>query len=497
MHKRRTRGQQIAIRSFTYGVMTLFSVLGVLICLGWAMGFRIDFNDGKLTQVALLQFSSFPTGATVSVNGQTLSTRTATRANVQAGETAVTMSRDGYRSWSKTVNMVPSGVVWLNYVRLIPNSIVTDTTKDFAAIAEMHESPDKRRILLRHSDNNRYKDGVAAIEQSFEAYIAMPFTMTLADVSDPKNVKFSELTIPSDKIMLPTNEDQTEKFEIVEWDQNSRFILVKHTIDEMVEYLRLDRSNDGEVKNLTRDFGMSIASPHFSGASGNVFFALTGTDLRKFDYGNNTASAPLANNIQSFELYDNNRLVLISSETKDDKTTQSVSIYDDGRITVAQTYLDHKPTLAVLARFHNVDYLAIARGDKTTIYPKPLDRYNELQPIKFSNPNGVANWLDVSPSGQFILVGCGDKLTSLDIDTMKNYSFEIKDTKTALQWLDGSHIVSTSDNRVSFIEFDGQNRESIVSAYSRVTLSRDSKYLFSISTTTGGVALQRSRLVID
>ena len=496
MHKRRTRNQQIAIRSFTYGAMALFAMLGVAFCLAWAMGFRIDWDDGKLTQVSLLQFSSFPGGAIVDINGQTLSSRTPTRANVKAGETTVIMSRQGYRSWQKTVDMPPSGVVWLNYVRLIPTSILTDTAKSFASVSEMRESPDKKWLLIRHSDDDHcYSDIGYCPEMTREGYLTMPFTFTLIDISNPKNIRFSGLSIPSDKTILPTK-DQSEKFSIVEWDPGSRFVLIKHTIGETTEYLRLDRSNSGEVKNLTRDFGMQISDPHFSGTSGNVFFALTGTDLRKFDYGNNTASMPLASNVQNYRPYENGRLALVSVEEQGDKTIQRVGIYNDGRVITVATYQEAEPTLAVLTRFNNVDYLAIARRGNVIIYSKPLEQDEKLLPIYLNSPSG-ADWLDTSPNGQFILTGHDGKLVSFDLDTEFSYSFEVKDINSAPQWLDGSHIVSTSGKMITFIEFDGHNRENIVGAHGRVTLSRDGKYLFSISNAPNGAVLQRSALVID
>ncbi|MDR1970024.1 MAG: PEGA domain-containing protein, partial [Candidatus Nomurabacteria bacterium] len=443
MHKRRTRSQQIAKRFFTYGVMMLLVVLGVALCLTWAMGFRIDWNDGKLTQVALLQFNSVPGGATIDINGEVLPTRTPTRATVKTGETTVIMSLQGYRPWSKTVNMLPSGVVWLSYARLIPDSISTDTTRNFGSIKEIRESPDNKWLLIRHTDNDHCGDsgisGKVCPEMLREGYLAMPFTLTLANIDDPKNVRFTDLPIPSDKITLPTS-DQDEKFSIVEWGPNSRFILIKHTVDKITEYLRLDRANPGAVKNLTRDFGMQITEPHFSGINENIFFALTDTNLRKFDYGNNTASAPLVSNVQNYRLFKNGRLAFVSVEKKNNRNIQSVGIYDDGRVTTVQTYLKVEPTLTILVRYNNVDYLAVARLGKVTVYPKPLEKDSQIQPI-FPNSLDRIDWLDSSPNGQFILAGSEGRLTSLDLDTKLGYSFEINGVDKAPQWLDNSHIV--------------------------------------------------------
>ncbi|MCL2451872.1 PEGA domain-containing protein [Candidatus Saccharibacteria bacterium] len=503
MHKRRTRKKQIAIRFFTYGMMTLLAVVGVVFCLAYAMGFRIDWNDGRLTQVALLQFSSFPTGATIDINGRALSSTTPTRSNVKTGETTVIMSKDGYRSWRKTVDMLPSSVVWLNYARLVPNSITTDTTKNFTAVAEMRESPNKRWLILRHTDNNRHKDDTSYIlAQTREEYLAMPFPLTLIDISNPKNVRFLELTIPSDKITLPTaDQAEKEKFSIIEWDQGSRFILVEHVVGEMTEYIVLDRANPGTIKNLTRDFGFNLSRPHFSGTSGNVFFGLTevegsGADLRKLDYGNKTASVQLAKNVQNYWLYESGRLALVFSENKGGQTIQNVGIYNDGSLTTVKTYSEIEETTVLLTRFSNVDYLVVARGESVGVYPRPLDQDAEPEPIYLQSPGGI-DWINLSPNGQFVLAGHGDQLVSFDLDTMKKYAFEVAGLRGAPQWLDNSHIVSTSGGNITFIEFDGQNREDIVSARGRVGLSRDGKYLFSIGETANGVILQRSQLVID
>ena len=103
------RRKRVAMRFFTYGAMAVATVIGVIICIGWAMGYRFDLQNG-LSQVALLQFNTFPTGASVDVNDERLTARTPTRSNVKTGETTVRMSRSGYRDWRKTVAALPSTV---------------------------------------------------------------------------------------------------------------------------------------------------------------------------------------------------------------------------------------------------------------------------------------------------------------------------------------------------------------------------------------------------
>lgn len=480
MHKKRTRRQQLAIRSFTYGAMTLAAVFGVLISLAWAMGFRFDFNGGKLTQVALIQFDSFPSGATVRINGVPISSKTATRANVQSGKNSVEISKVGYRTWQKTVSLAPSEVLWLDYIRLIPNSITTDQIKTFPSISEMLESPDQHWLLIRTSDGDR---------------VANVYTLVLADISDPKNVRFSNITIDSNEVTNPAP-GQAEQFSIVEWDLSSRYVLIKHQIGNLIEYVRVDRENATTTKNLTKDFGLAINDPHFSGTSGQVFFALTGSDLRKFDTSSQTASAPIATNVQSYHLSENNKITFVATDVKDGKTMQKIGMYNDGQVKIAKTYDKVEDTQAGLTHYRDKDYLAVARGEVVAIYANPFDDDKKSGAIYLNSPGGI-DWLSFSPNGRFVTAGYHNKIVNFDLDTSKNYSFELGSTNGIPQWVDDTHFVDTSNRMISLVEFDGLNGESIVSGVGRVTLSRDEKYLFSFDIANGTASLQRSKLYVE
>ncbi len=460
--------------------MTLAAVFGVLLSLAWAMGFRFDFNGGKLTQVALLQFDSFPDGATVKINGSILSSKTTTRENVQAGKNTIEITKNGYRSWQKTVTLNSSEVRWLDYIRLIPNSITTDQVKNFSAISEMLESPNQHWLLLRTSDNERANN---------------VYALTLADISDPKNVRFSTIAINPNEITAPIN-GQSEKFSIVEWDIGSRYVLVRHQVGDKVEYLRIDRENPTITNNLTKTFGLDISEPHFSGTSGQIFFALTGSDLRKFDASNQTTSAPLATGVQSYQLTENNMISFVSTEIKGDKTVQTVGIYNDGQVKTIKTYDKVETTRVGVTRYRDKDYLAVARSETVAIYPSPLDENHASNAIYLNSPGGI-DWLDFSPSGRFIIAGHQNKLVDFDLDTNDNYSFELGEVNGAPQWADDTHIVDVSGDMIRLVEFDGANSEDIVSGSGRVTLSGDEKYLFSFDTTDKNTMLQRSKLYID
>lgn len=469
--------KQVAIRFFSYGAMAIATVVGVAICIGWAMGYRFDFRSGQLSQVALLQFNSFPTGASVDVNGVRLTTRTPTRSNIKTGETKIQMSLQGYRGWSKTVSALPSSVRWLDYIRLVPQNIKTESVKTFPGVDNMLASPDKKWLAVVTDDTSS--------------------TMALADLSDPKQPKFSELKLDSEQL---SDDDGKGEYKLVEWNSDSRYLLISHKYGDKTERLTYDRQ-DKVTRNLTRDFGMDLTSPHFSGTSGDVVFALTGSDLRKIDYGNRSISAPLATNVQRYVLYSNSRIAFVSKETKDDKIKQSVSIYDDGKITTIKSYDDDKMTLVAFSRTNDVDYLAVGREETIAVYPDPLaaqshDPTEKSTDIAYLSSPGGMDWMEMSNNGRFVLAGKGHKVVSYDVETTENYSFEMENEGRPL-WLDDYHLADVQGNTVTMLEFDGQNREHIVSGHAPAFLSNDSKYLFSLDNISGGVVLQRSAMTTN
>ena len=475
----KNRRKAIAIRSFTYGVMTLAVFLGVAFALSWAMGFRFDFKSGQISQVALMQFDSFPQGANVSVNGVLLSGQTPSRLNVDTGKKSIKISLKGYREWSAETDANPSAVVWMNYARLVPTNVRTSSVKTFADTsgAGMLASPDKNRILLWNPQNSR--------------------DFSLADISDPTKPKFKDLQIDSGKI-LPLAEAQIEKFIAVEWDLSSRYLLVQHDIFSPdgnlanSEFVEIDTQNNGwngsNSRSLTKDFSVGLSAPHFSGNSGNVFFAMTGSDVRKLDYGNNSISSPLASNVIDYKLYGSNIFSYVSRNSDaDGKVFQNVGIFNDGKVIDALKFDDDLPTKAVFSTDEGADYLAVSRktddGSKIMIYAQPLENANNFAKIKPSMINTLpdVNLLTSSPSGRLIVSANGQNMSVYDIETGRQYFYEMNSPQSNLIWLDSYHLLDNSQDAFYMVDFSGQNRQKITNGYGVASLSADGKFMFSLS----------------
>ena len=148
MHHCTSKNKELIKRIAIYALMALSVFILVTTIIFFIMGFRIDTIDGKLEQYALLQFNSVPTGANVMVDGDMISSRTPTSSSVPAGEHKITISRDGYQTWSKMIN-VKSGVLkWLKYAILVPNKLAVESVANYDAVYASLASPKGHYMLV-------------------------------------------------------------------------------------------------------------------------------------------------------------------------------------------------------------------------------------------------------------------------------------------------------------------------------------------------------------
>ena len=480
--KRRRR--ELAMRFFTYGVMTIAVIVGVVFCVAWAMGYRFDLRSGQLSQVALLQFNTYPTGATVSVGKTTLTSRTPTRANVRTGSLNVTMRRDGYRTWAKQVTTQPSTVQWLDYVRLIPEKISTKSVKSFNNISDIKASPSRKWLAIVTDQNSH--------------------TLTLLDISNPEKVKDSEIKY-SDDVVSAVPEGVSEQFSITEWDSGSRYVLVRHDYGDSTEYLKVDRQNKDKIQNLTRDFAMNIVDPHFSGNSGDVFYALTDGSIRKLDYGNKSVSSPLATDVTEYRLYGTSRLVYVTKTGEGDQLKQSVAIYNDGKVQQLRQFKDDKPVHVAFTEYNNEDYLAWSHDGKVTMLSNPLDEsglfsggdeHADGSKSDTVTLNMDADWVQFNNSGRLLLAGKDKDVLVYDPETESQYNLTLSQSGKPF-FIDDYHILDQNDDGIAIMDFDGTNRQHVVSGRLPAVLSSDNKYLFSLDNISGGVVLQRSNMTVE
>ncbi|HET8689950.1 MAG TPA: PEGA domain-containing protein [Candidatus Saccharimonadales bacterium] len=471
-HPRSKKHRAIIIRFLVYGVMVVSTLLISALCILLVLGYRFNLTKHTVTQGGLLQFDSQPASASVEVDGQAMSFKTPGKRNVSAGQHAVSMTLDGYRPWSKTVNVKAGQLVWLNYTRFVPTNINTTDIRSFSSLSQLLASPDRKWLAL-------WLD-----RKSPE--------LMLADISSSDQPKFTDIKLPT-KILTKTKQQQ---FRLQEWDFGSRYMLIEHTFSGGRDFIVVDRSHPDQAINLNSRFGLDISAIHFADTSGGSFYAVADGDLRRIDLSNKTISAPLVKQVVSFEPYGDANLSYVAKGA----TGYDIGVMHDSEISQVAHYEIKQAPVSALTKYFSHNYLAIADGNEVVVYKDPFAQ-SVQPPVRRINLGFSAGWLDYASNGRFLLVGNGDKFMTFDGDTETEYQGDIngaRSTNRPFLWLDDYHFVTTGTDRLSMVEFDGANSEFITAAQPGfdATLSQDGKRLFSVAKHDKGYSLQASDLVI-
>src|SRR5690348_16645901 len=86
---------RLAIRFFSYGVMTVVTAVLTTILVFIAMGYRLE-SGFHFTQGGLVQFNSLPNSASVNIDGIWQGFHTPGSANLTAGKHEISIALPGY-----------------------------------------------------------------------------------------------------------------------------------------------------------------------------------------------------------------------------------------------------------------------------------------------------------------------------------------------------------------------------------------------------------------
>jgi hypothetical protein len=478
MHNPKQRQRDLAKRTATYLAMTLSVIVLVAVSLFLVLGYSVD-KEGQAEQGGLVQFRSFPTGASVSIDGAKQSFTTNNKKNMSSGYHNVTMELKQYRGWGKNFDLGSGELLWLNAL-LIPKHITTNEVQAFDQLSSMKIAPDKNWIAL--------------IERPNEPKVK------IVDLRDEDKPKSTELVIP--EIVAKSN-GPDDVFKVVEWDFGSKYILVTHTSGSKTEWLRLDRNDPANARNVSVLKNIPITDAHFVGGSGNVLYVLTDGFVRKVDLSKaNEPVKNVAEGVREFELYKDDRVGYVANKP----AGQVVGFYDEAT-SKAREVKTFKPDQAnvhtSISNYFNDDYQAISYGTTVEVIKDPLSSKNVF--AKFELAAGV-QWLYFSNNGRFVVAQNGSNLSVYDLERRQNFVFTIPDNPAYksdhhLKWLDDFHFVSDAGGVLTIFEYDGTNIETIGSVAEGfdISLSDNGKRLFDIgiNSGTGKPVLQSSVMVVE
>jgi hypothetical protein len=486
MYRRPSKKTETIRRLFLYFGMTILVLTGVTTIILIILGYQFDGQNGRVEQGALLQYETQPSGATVTVDGRTLTGKTPTKGSVLAGTHTIAMTKDGYETWTKTVDIKAGTLTWLDYARLVPVKRPIEAVETYAKLSGSLASPDGQ-VMLVHTE------------------AASP-TFNLVDLSDDK-VSQTSLTLPATLYSQATTLGVAHAFRMDQWDKAGRFVLLQHTYGDKNEWIQMDTKDIAASKNITALLGVPISSARLSGTSGNSLFVLSAGDIRKLDLGAATISRALVSNVTSFELYDSNIITYVGKDTADN-TMRVVGVYRDGDSiphVLRKTTNSNSSLHIATSRYFNDDYVAISEGSRVDVlygsYPSSSTDTKSLKPYSSFDLSVDVEYLQFSPRGYYIVAQHGNIFAGFDVERKTTKTSSVPATTTPmrpLQWLDNANLWSDTDGQLTMREFDGTNAvvvNNLEHGYD-VTLSKNERYLYSIGKSTGGYQLQRVRMIL-
>ena len=429
-------------------VIAMVSVLALIVSGYWLN------SDFEVERQGMVQVSSTPTGADLDIDGtSSWLQRTNTSRVVSSGEHTITISKEGYDSWSKTINVSEGLLYRLHYPRLFLQDRTAENVLDVKGATFASVSPDHDKLLL--------------IGDTTEWQIINLKDDTLK----PKKINLAKY-LPSVSLAENANTGLfAGKILTADWDRDNRHILLKIQDEGTFEWVLVDVENPSSSLNVSKEFGANFDAIEILDNSSSNLLAIQNGNLHKIDVPGKLISAILAENVIDYDHYENEIVFVSKNEAK-----YSINLFKlgDNETTKLKTFSE--PLKVVLSKFYDEMYITTLQNNQLSLYKK-VD-FNHIQDYELSfSPDNIK----VGHNGEFIAMHSGNQLATLDMET-----YSVREWHTDGEnfgWLDNDMVYSVAQGELFVYDFDGLNRRMLaknVSSYFPVTIT-DNKWLYYFS----------------
>lgn len=443
----------------TETIMVMVIIVTAIILTFVAMGYNLDKN-GELGQSGLVQLRSFPSGASITIDGGTILPRTTTSRMLSAGDHVIKLTKDGYDSWEKTVTSESGRLIKLEYMRLFYQDRTPEVMKEYdGELAFFVPAPNRDYAVLIRKNNNRW------------SYLDLR-----GDDAASTELNLSEL--------LTGLEIRT-----VSWNENSDKVLVSAERVNETEWLLVNVKNPSESVNISKEFAMNFSDVRFMTDSGDKLIALQDGNLRTIEMSGKTVSQVLASTVKKYDFVGENIVYL-------DAKNQLGFISGSNAAIVAEFDGNTLVNVAVSDYIGN-KYLTITENDKLTIYkgdfPSSERTLQDLEVIVEETIAFTPNKLGIYGNNELIVAREGKRIVVFDVEASRLHQFEL-DTDDAFL-IDGYNIGEIVNGELFVMDFDGTNKRDLTMANSNALITRNNKWLYYLTTTDNKINLTREKII--
>ena len=469
IEKRARRQSRRIIISEILMVITVIITVSILAFI--VSGYWVN-SDFKIERQGLLQIYSTPTGADIKIDDETLSwtQRTNTSKTLSAGKHTITLTKEGYDSWSRTINISEGLLYRLHYPRLfLQNRLeesVLSTSANFATV-----TPDRNTMLLA---NNTTSWQLVNLDNDQIKLTTLDLSKTLPFTNHGSN----------DSVSLFTGVIDSAK-----WASDNEHLLLKIRKDTQTNWVLLNIKNPSISINLTQDYNADFSEIKILDQSASNLLVILDNNLHRIDIPARQISAILVPDINSFDFY-HQRIVFAAknpdfytnstnlANSSNDATNSSQNPYYIGSFRLGDNNikkLKSTPTAnqVVITKFYDDEYIGIIDEKSIELYLEKNFELKNTFPLSFKPESTI-----VTNAGESITMYAGEHIATLDLEAMEIFDWNTGTDK--IGWLDGSIIYAVKNNILNIYDFNGLNHRILsnnVSSHFPATITSD-KYLY-------------------
>jgi hypothetical protein len=456
-----------------YGLIGLAIVLLTTILVFVASGF--NYKNGQVIQDGMIYLSSTPNPAQIYINGVIYGNNTNTRILLQAGTYTFKVQRSGYRSWQRTV-VVPGGqIVYYEYPFLFANSLTTSTLKDYT-------SPP---VLMTQSLDQHW------------LVVAQPGSLSSFDLYDLNNPQQppTSISLPSGLLSSPAT---SQSLQLVNWSNDNSHVLLRHIYDKNTEYILMDISSPAQSVNLTKLLSLPTSGIdlQLSNEQSDQYLVLNTTTQTLYKSSQGTPQLqPYMTKVLAYKSYGSNTLLYVTPDTTKSSEVD-IDLYDGSNTYSIRHEAANTNYLLNLTTYNGNLYVATAASSENMayIYENPVSQITNAQiglavPIEAFRIT-APNYLSFSGNAQYILFENGTNIAVYDAENTQGYTYTaptpLDFPQTHAVWMDAAQLIFVSKGQLISFDYDGNNRQTLVSADPQYTPYFDPnyKYLFVLIRST-------------
>jgi hypothetical protein len=469
-----------------YALIGLAIVATALILLYQSSGFGIT-KDGEVIQNGLVFTASTPDGAQIFIDGQKSNSVTNKRLVLVAGQYVFQFTKEGYTSWTHSLQVYGGSVNRLDYAFLFPTKLETLQLRSLEKAPQFtSQSPDRRWLLVALADKTN----------TFLVY-------------DLKGIQKEPL-----QFNLPggvATAGDKHSWQVVEWSDDNVHLLIKHTVDGKAEFLLLNRENGAESLNLTQRLKLTADEVRLHDLKYDQYYLYTAKSAL-LQTANLSQTAPLTylDHVLAYKPYGKDRMLYVTDDIKktDPKDKNLGVMLADGD----QTYTIRKITagdryLLDMASYNGKLYIAagVDSENKVIVYRNPIDQISDpslgvavpVATLRVTKPNT----LSFSDNARYVVAENANRFGVYDaeIDRTFNYKQSQKLDSAAKKavWMDGNRLLYPSEGTLLVFDADQTNRQKLmpVTPGYEPAFTPDYKQVITIAPDAKGVLqLQRTWL---